>query len=1247
MAQFMVQGGGLNQDEALDIASDAAGNVYVTGYFGSTLSFAGGISIGSSGLSDIFLLKANSSGQVQWAVKAGSAGDERATAVCVDNAGNVYITGYFQGTANFSGTSVTSAGLQDVFVAKYNNAGALQWVRRAGGTGADISSGIAVDNAGNVAVTGEFRNTADFGSVTLVADATDAFVCKYDASGTVLWAKKGAGPDNSRGLDIAVDAAGNLYAMGQFTNDITFDNLQVNNIFNAIYLVKFNAAGAEQWFRKAGGATNNIAYSIDVDASANVYMTGDFTGNLVFFPNTGAPLTNPYPNRIFLAKYNTGGTLQWAKANGSVGEVSSRKVTVGNAGEVYLGGWFKCKFSEYADEYGQGNFNSVGFKDGFVARFDGSGTRLWSRNFGGWQDDYVTGVAPGATADMPYVSAVYLDNLFVPYDQNANYQYDTDHVRDTVAMGAMVYCGSNTFNRYLYAPPVGGADLAFGNLVNPNRLPYDYYFRTGGCVHTPIKVCISDLGLPLTCPDSLHLCGSGWLFAVSNTTQFGPQFTYNWSNGLTSDSILVGTSGSYIVTQSSADGCFVTRDTIPVRIDPLPPVPPITDNVVINNHAVTTQTIKICQPQTVRLTGSTLGMPNYQWTGGNPHDSVIVVSQVGYNVLTFTVTNQFGCSRTNRVQVDVLPPLPPLDPHIFCYSDPDMNDTVSFCNAGYLQFGFYDSLSDQPLNCNLFSVSAEITVNNGSPSSPVLCMDAGPALYALAVDSAGWYHVRVTMRQYNVCDTIEYVTDDSIYVQLYPLPNANLTLTGPDYICPNDTVFITASGSAGFTWTGDISFFVDSLTAAMTGPGMVQISAIVVDTVTGCQNMASAQHTVTAIPTPVLVTNPATAIICPNDSLQLTLTNPQYYSTFQWVGPQGTLTSSTPSLYVTDAGFYYCIATDQSGCSQQSNSIEISQYGTPYLMAGPSSMLCPGADTVFVYVVTNPGSTIQWNSPLSGSDSLMAITHPGNYTVQVTSCGVTTVAQIQITQSNLDVHVTPTGHLTFCEGDSVLLHAQGTGAISYDWSPGTHQGQNYVVHHAGSYTVTVEDTAGCFKQSAPVVVNVTADNIPAPLAHDTLFCPPASLTLTASGAGTVYWFADQAGGAPIDSGNVFHTPVLTQATIYYVMTGSGGCKSPLKAISLGEANCNHITPPNVFTPNGDGINDFISFDIKGLTCFYAEIRNRWGVKIYESKNPALFWNGNVLSTNQPAVDGTYFYIIEYCPQNGDKQTLKGYITLLK
>ena len=166
---FAVSFGGDPDSDAQSIVVDSVGNTYVTGAF-RTGGLFGGTTITSGGHRDIYVAKLDPTGAFVWVQTYGSTSNlaDRGLDIDIDSSSNVYITGYFQGTVNFGNGDVTAAGGSDIFVLKLDSSGAFQWVYTAGGSGNDNGKGIAIDISGNVYTAGFFRSTFQFTSgVTL------------------------------------------------------------------------------------------------------------------------------------------------------------------------------------------------------------------------------------------------------------------------------------------------------------------------------------------------------------------------------------------------------------------------------------------------------------------------------------------------------------------------------------------------------------------------------------------------------------------------------------------------------------------------------------------------------------------------------------------------------------------------------------------------------------------------------------------------------------------------------------------------------------------------------------------------------------------------------------------------------------------------------------------------------------------------------------------------------------------------
>jgi hypothetical protein len=237
--QWAKRAGGTSFDGGYGIAVDGSGNSLITGYFTGTPTFGLGeanqTTFATAGGNDIFIAKYNSSGELQWAKKAGGTDYDHGRSITTDASGNGLITGQFKGSATFGAgdineTTLISFGNYDIYIAKYNSSGVLQWAKKAGGIDPDEGQGIVADASGNSLVTGRFYNSSTFGvgeaneTTFLDFDGANIFIAKYNTSGELQWAEKadGSGGGKDEGRGIAIDGLGNGLVTGKFYSDVEF-----------------------------------------------------------------------------------------------------------------------------------------------------------------------------------------------------------------------------------------------------------------------------------------------------------------------------------------------------------------------------------------------------------------------------------------------------------------------------------------------------------------------------------------------------------------------------------------------------------------------------------------------------------------------------------------------------------------------------------------------------------------------------------------------------------------------------------------------------------------------------------------------------------------------------------------------------------------------------------------------------------------------------------------------------------------
>ncbi|HPS39858.1 MAG TPA: SBBP repeat-containing protein [Candidatus Cloacimonadota bacterium] len=352
--------GGSGDDYGRGIAVDQLGNVYVTGYFEGTGWF-GSISLVSSGWYDLCVIKLTTDGEVIWANRAGGPGSEWGYCVAVDEASNVYLTGHFTENASFGSTILNSNGSYDMFAAKLDPNGNFLWATQAGGTGIDQSFGLALDDFGNICLAGHFQATASFGDFTLTSRGdADLFAAKLDNNGNFLWAIQAGGSDQDYGFGIA-ERAGYIYLTGRFSGTALFGTTTLTSNGECdIFAAKLDPEGNFVWTSRAGGVSDDRCNAIAVDAAANVYLTGYFSSACSF---GGTTLLSHGAWDVFAAKLDPFGNFCWAVQAGGYGNDHGYALAPDDAGNLYLTGYFRDTAT-----FGQTTFYSHGSEDVYISR---------------------------------------------------------------------------------------------------------------------------------------------------------------------------------------------------------------------------------------------------------------------------------------------------------------------------------------------------------------------------------------------------------------------------------------------------------------------------------------------------------------------------------------------------------------------------------------------------------------------------------------------------------------------------------------------------------------------------------------------------------------------------------------------------------------------------------------------------------------------------------------------------------------
>lgn len=501
--------------------------------------------------------------ELVWAKQFTSAERIAGRTLSLDGSGNMYVTGYFQATADLDPgpgtTPLAPSGNWDVFVTKLDASGELIWAEQIGGNIQAYCRASVVDASGNLYLVGDFQGTADFdpgpGSSTLTsAGGNDIFVCKWNADGELVWARSMGGSSSDMGRSIAVDGNGNVYTVGTFQGTVDFDpgpgTFELTSAGGSdTFICKLDASGDLLWAKQLSGNSDVACRSIAVDGSGAAYITGHFFSTADFDPGPGVfNLSSAGARDVFVCKLDAAGDLVWAKRLGGGSDAFSTALTLDGSGQVLSTGYFAGTM-DLDPGAATHDVTSAGSYDVFVSKLDQDGDFLWGKHFGGPGEDLANGIAVDVNG------GVYLTGYFnATADMDPS---DMDSFTLTSDGEEDIYINKlDALGNFVWAVSMGspGWDVGSAIAVDPSGTIYatgHFYLSTDFDPSETDIFTLTSAGM-----EDAFVLKLGQCLSTASTETTTACNSYSWNNSTYT------TSGTYDVLLTNAAGCDSTATLV-------------------------------------------------------------------------------------------------------------------------------------------------------------------------------------------------------------------------------------------------------------------------------------------------------------------------------------------------------------------------------------------------------------------------------------------------------------------------------------------------------------------------------------------------------------------------------------------------------------------------------------------------------------------------------------------------------------
>ncbi len=922
---------------------------------------------------------------------------------------------------------------------------------------------------------------------------------------TVKWAKDFGSTTSDIGTRVISDASGNTYITGWYTGSMTMGSTSLTNQGNNdIYLAKLDSTGAPVWAVSAGGAGDDRAYGLAIDANGDLYLTGLYSGTATF--GTGGnsvSLTSAGNSDIYVAKYNNSGTLKWAKTAGSTNNERSLGLALDTSNDIYICGYYNLSVGKPTNvnaTFGSYTVNGVGNGDFFAAKIDNSGTWKWAVGGGS------ANAAAESANDLAFDNS---GNLYVVGQFADSVNFGTGGYKVTKG-GLDIFLAkldkSGNVNGIFTAGSRGNDNAAGVTIGADGRIYIGGGFNAVQANGGNNTITFGSYTLTPQAQDAFIAC-------------FDNNLSVKWANnygGTQNDNIqkLAGSNDGNIYACGSFNGTASFGS--------------------ISLTSLGSSDVVVCAIDTSSTMQWALGMGSM-----NADDCRgISANNNGKQFITGIFNTAGGAAVTGKFGSQTITSVNSGDIFVAEFAGcPGISSKVSasgptdFCQGDSVTLTAANGASSYQWNLNGSAISGDTSA-------------------AITVNAAGTYDCAISNSQGCTQASV------SVTVNIGTPPTASISAPATQF-CTGDSIVLTANAGNGYTYKWYLNGTAQSANytttslyyAKQAGDYTLEVNNF------GCKKISSkVTLTTIASPTVTIKANGSTTF-CSGDSVLLTSdTNSTW--TYQWqLNTQTINNAATDQYYAKTGGTYRIIISTPAGCTVASNNIVVNApngANAPLFVQYPQGQnyLCKG-NSLSMGTKGAGGSTYQWyngSSTIAGATNrLIAVTKSGVYKIQVTANGCSIFSKDTVINFiNENAAISPSPAAGFCPNDTVTLNAISADAGStYQWllNGNTINGatnSSLKVTATGSYSIYVYANK-CIDTITPVTVTqFTAPAAPSIVTNvNNLAC-----SVTAS---SYQWYLN---GVAIPNSNTQF--IYGWQTGFYLVeiTDANGCKAKSQLLSF-------------------------------------------------------------------------------------------------